>query len=136
MKKDGEGDWLQKGKESRKKKEQQREAVARNIDMLDKSDLLARLENKKQEIESQTLYRFEIIPIPRDSHLNQIAGYKIQHGSNSFSIEATENGIYLHFTTGRLIRVEGATDPSIDPQTVSDDEIHDWFGRIVSDNKD
>jgi hypothetical protein len=136
MKKDEAGDWLQKGKESLKKMEQRREAVAGNIDRLDKSDLLARLESKKQEIERQTLYRFEITPIQRDTDLNQIAGYKVQHGSSSFSIVANENGIYLDFTVGRLIRAEGEEQPSIDPSSLSDDEIHDWFGRIVSHNRD
>ena len=45
MKKDIKNDWLQKGIESRKKMEQQREALARNTEILDKSSLLAR--NKK-----------------------------------------------------------------------------------------
>ena len=136
MKKNGEGDWLQRGKDSLKEAEHRREATARNIDRLDKSELLARLENKKQEIERQTLYRFEISPIQRDSDLNHIAGYKVQCWSNSFSIVANENGIYLDFTLRRLIRPEGEERPSIDPNNVSDDEIHDWFGRIVSDNKE
>ena len=132
MKKDGEDDWLQREIESRKEMEQQREAVARNAEILDKSNLLARVENKKQEIENQTLHRFEIDLIPMDFDPNRVVGYKVRHGSNSFKIEANENGIYLHFSVRRLIRLPGAEQPSIDPHNVLDDEIHDWFGQIVS----
>lgn len=113
--------------------EQQREAVAINTDILDKSSLLLRIENKKQEIERLTLYRFEINPISKDFDLSQIVGYEVQCGNRNFRIEANENGIYLLFSVKRKIRVPGAKQPSIDPHNVSDQEIHNWFGRIVSE---
>ena len=60
-------------------------------------------------------------------------GYEIQYGSSSFRIEANENGIYLYFSVGRSLQVEEAKQPSIDPHNISDEEIHDWFGEIVSE---
>ena len=132
-------DWLQKAKGERKRKEQREKAIKLNIDILDRSGLLEKIEQKRKDVEKETLYRFQFM-FPEDDSLRKGAVAHIvtsvvnftSHGS--FIIEVNEDGIYLTFSNTKKwpITLPNSTKPQkIDPQNVSDKEIHDWFGRIV-----
>lgn len=114
-------DWFQKGKEERKRQEEKEEAIKKQWSILMESGLLDRLEKKRGEVESQTLYRFLLYPSGNTFHVTHAHTSRARGG---FYFHVKEDGIYVtvdFYSKGK----------KIDPQKISDKEIHDWFGQIV-----
>ncbi len=99
------------------------------------SGLLEKIEKKRLEIKKENVYKFDLYPCPNydslssDHFLKELSllhtQYSVDHSGCyiSFCIEVKPNGIYWA-TSGKKAK-------KIDPQKISDQEIHNWFDLLV-----
>lgn len=128
-------DWIEKRREELKERKQQREATKKNRDVLKKSGLLERIEKKRDEAEKEGGYAFYLSP-PQyfDAHhrfnrKGEEDYFTVYLGFTGlyFSLSIKEGGVFLEFADNHHSKSQ-----KIDPQKVTDKEIHEWFGSIVA----
>lgn len=99
------------------------------------SGLLEKIEKKRLEIKKENVYKFDLYPCPAydsmtsDHFLKEFSllhtQYSVDHSGwyVSFCIEVKPDGIYWV--------PSGKKPKKIDPQTITDQEIHNWFDILV-----
>jgi hypothetical protein len=99
------------------------------------SGLLEKIEKRRLEIKKENAYKFDLYPCPNydslssDHFLKELSllhtQYSVDHSGSyvSFCIEVKPDGIYWV--------PSGKKPKKIDPQTISDQEIHNWFDFLV-----
>jgi hypothetical protein len=128
-------DLFQRGRENLTKIEP---GEQKNLDYkktLLESGLLEKIEQRRLEIKKENVYKFDLYPCPTydsmhsDHFLKEHSllhtQYTVDHagGYSSFCIEVKPDGIFL-VASGKKPR-------KIDPRTITDQEIHHWFGLLV-----
>ena len=99
------------------------------------SGLLERIEKRRLELNKETAHNFDLYPrltykgtLDSDHFLKELSflhtQYSVDHSGcySSFCIEVKENGIYWVKS--------GKTSKKLNPETISDQEIHLWFGSL------
>ena len=128
-------DSLQKAKVDLRKKEYGEEKHREFKKTLLESGLLEKIEKKRIEIKQVKPYKFDLYPTPSYGSLNSDhflkepsllhTQYSVDHSGQyiSFCIEVKPDGIYW-VPSGKKPR-------KIEPQAISDQEIHNWFDFLV-----
>jgi hypothetical protein len=128
-------DSVQKEKVDLRKREQGEEKHLEYKKTLLESGLLEKIEKRRLEIKKDNVYKFDLYPcatydsLHSDHFLKEPSLLHTQYSVDfsgeyvSFCIEVKTDGIYwIPF---------GKKPKKIDPQTVSDQEIHNWFDSLV-----
>jgi hypothetical protein len=128
-------DSLQRGKVDLRKKEYGEQKHLEFKKTLLESGLLEKIEKKRLEIKKGKAYKFDLYPTLAYDSLNSDhflkepsllhTQYSVDHSGQyiSFCIEVKPDGIYwVPF---------GKKPKKIDPQAISDQEIHHWFDFLV-----
>jgi hypothetical protein len=128
-------DSFQAGKEYLKNRERGEEKHLEYKKTLFQSGLLEKIEKKRLEFVKDNAYKFDLYPRPTyrslnsDHFLKELSlvhtQFSVDHSGHyvSFCIEVKPGGIYLV--------PSGKNPKKIDPQKITDREIHNWFDLLV-----
>lgn len=130
-------DSFQRGKIDLRKREYGEQKHLEFKKTLLESGLLEKIEAKRLEIRKGKGYKFDLYPSPTYDSLNSDhflkelsllhTQYSIDHSGRyiSFCIEVKPDGIYWV--------PSGKKPKKIDPQSITDQEIHNWFDFLVGE---
>ncbi len=124
---------MEKVKKEKEERQVGERFVKANVAWLNESGLLERIEKERLKAQKGTTYVFTLHPyhiegiseVTVDSNRFGRRGtkYTVQCQFGSFSIHVAEDGIYLEFNDEGKKR--------INPEKITDQEIHEWFGVLV-----
>lgn len=124
---------MERARKETEERQMRERSLKANAALINESGILEKIEKERLEAQKGTPYVFNLHPyhiegvsdVSVDPNRFARGGikYTVQCQFENFSIYATEEGIYLEFTVEWRRR--------IDPQKITDKEIHEWFGFLV-----
>jgi len=126
-------DWMEKAKKETEERQMKERSIKANAALITESGLLEKIEKERVGAQKGTQYVFNLHPyhiegvsdvsVDPNRFARGGAKYTVQCQYETFSIIATEDGIYFELNS--------EWKQKIDPKKITSKEVHEWFGFIV-----